>query len=106
MSIRRTRTRLLRRPLAAAALALAAGTTVTLVNPATAAAAPLGDAEKSILLVGITWEGFVHYPTDAGTLAWSDPVSVFATCTGWFASEEGHIVTAATAWIRWRARGP
>ncbi len=44
--------------------------------------------------MGITWEGFVQYPIDAGTLAWSDPVSVFATCTGWFASEEGHIVTA------------
>jgi hypothetical protein len=53
-----------------------------------------GDAEKSIVYVGIGWTGYVQFPTEDGGLAWSDPVEVAMNCTGWFASDEGHIVTA------------
>jgi serine protease Do len=71
-----------------------AGVAMTLLQPATAGAAELGDAEKSIVFIGITWEGYVEYPTADGGLLWSDKVTAQSNCTGWFASEEGHIVTA------------
>jgi serine protease Do len=59
-----------------------------------AAAGGPGNAEKSIVLVGIDWTGYVEYPTTDGQWLWSDAVEVQTSCTGWFASEEGHIVTA------------
>ena len=36
----------------------------------------------------------MQFPTEDGSWAWSEPVEVSSGCTGWFASEEGHIVTA------------
>ena len=48
------------------------------------------DIEKSIVLVGITWEGNVLWPEDQ---TWN-PATVTYLCTGWFVSSEGDIVTA------------
>lgn len=94
-----------RRPLTTAVLGTAAGLALLVSAPASAVAAPAapaspsatgepGDAEKSIVYVGIEWTGYVEYPTADGGWAWSDPIDVQSGCTGWFASEEGHIVTA------------
>jgi serine protease Do len=46
------------------------------------------------VLVGVSWEGYVLHPDATGAAVWSDPVSVMTGCTGWFAAEDGHIVTA------------
>ncbi|SMH42517.1 Trypsin-like peptidase domain-containing protein [Rathayibacter oskolensis] len=80
--------------LAAAALGLTA--TVGLATPAAAAdgAPALGAVEDSLVHVLTTYSGYVAYPTEEGGWEWSDQVSVSATCTGWFASAEGHIATA------------
>jgi hypothetical protein len=91
-----------RRPLTNAVIGTAAGVALLVGAPATASAAPTtapavgthGDAEKSIVFVGVEWTGYVEYPTDDGGWAWSEPVEVQSGCTGWFASDEGHIVTA------------
>lgn len=94
-----------RRTLTTSVLGTAAGLAVLLSAPATAIAAPVtptgattdagpGSAEKSIVYVGIDWTGYVQFPTEDGSWAWSEPVEVSSGCTGWFASEEGHIVTA------------
>ncbi|MFE6254514.1 trypsin-like peptidase domain-containing protein [Agromyces sp. NPDC057865] len=48
--------------------------------------------EKSILLVGTTYSGYVLVPYDDGN-EW-EPVEATSLCTGWFASPDGHIVTA------------
>ena len=53
-----------------------------------------GDMEKSIVYVGIDWTGYVEFPTEDGSWEWSDAVHVHMGCTGWFASDEGHVVTA------------
>jgi serine protease Do len=67
----------------------------TVLVPAPAAAGNnIGQAEKSILLLEIGWQGYVQYPNTSGALSWSDAVTATASCTGWFASPEGHIVTA------------
>ncbi len=55
-----------------------------------------GDAEKSIVLAGMLWDGYVQVPgtyTATGAPEWMQ-VQAFSFCTGWFASESGHIVTA------------
>ncbi|MGY1793197.1 serine protease [Geodermatophilus sp. SYSU D00525] len=94
-----------RRTLTSVVVGTAAGLTLLVAAPATASAAPAtpgtapaeagpGDAEKSLVYVGIDWTGYVEYPTDDGGWTWSDPVAVYSGCTGWFASDEGHIVTA------------
>ena len=83
-----------RRRVLAVLAGASAGLAMTLLQPGTAGAAELGDAEKSIVYVGITWEGYVEYPTADGGLVWSDKVTAQSSCTGWFASEQGHIVTA------------
>lgn len=55
----------------------------------------LAEIEKSLVVVSVTWAGYVQYPTEDGGLAWSDPaVQTSSLCTGWFASESGHVVTA------------
>ncbi len=94
-----------RRILATSVLGTAAGLAVLVAAPASASAAPAapaspsgiggpGDAEKSIVFVGVEWTGYVEFPTTDGGWAWSEPVEVQSGCTGWFASDEGHIVTA------------
>ena len=77
------------------AFALAIVSLLYVATPATAATSN-NDAslEKSIVLIGITWTGYVGYPTDDGDFVWSDEVTANTTCTGWFASTEGDIVTA------------
>ena len=88
-----------RRTVTTAVLGAAAGSAMLLASPGAALAGEsstggLPDAEKSLLLVGIEWTGYVEYPTTDGGWAWSDAVEVLGACTGWFASEEGHIMTA------------
>jgi hypothetical protein len=56
-------------------------------------AADQKDVEKSIVLIGTTWSGFVEYPAEGGGTDFAE-VSAQSFCTGWFASDEGHIVTA------------
>jgi hypothetical protein len=86
-----------------AVLGAAAGLALLVASPTAASAAPStpsadaggpGDAEKSIVFVRTEWTGYVEYPTTDGGWAWSEPVEVQGSCTGWFASDEGHIVTA------------
>lgn len=53
--------------------------------------------EASILLVGTTWSGYIYVPDYAsydGIGYWTDRIDAFSFCTGWFASTDGHIVTA------------
>ncbi len=54
----------------------------------------VGDAEKSVVLVRIEWEGCVQYPTRTSQWRGSAPIQVTSSCTGWFASEQGHVVAA------------
>lgn len=77
-----------------AALALTAG---MVTMPLPASAATHDEVESSILLVGTTWTGYIYVPAydDADGLGfWTDEIVAFSTCTGWFASDEGHIITA------------
>ncbi|WP_369137157.1 S1 family peptidase [Modestobacter versicolor] len=91
--------RTLHRSLVAAGLAAVAGAGVVASSgtalaggePATGSAAT--DLERSIVQIGTEWTGYVQYPTRTGPV-WSDAVHVEFSCTGWFASDEGHIVTA------------
>ena len=96
-----TRRALARRSITTAALGAAAGSAILFAVPGTALAAgsesatsSVGDAEKSVVLIGIEWEGYVQYPTRTGQWRWSAPIQVTSSCTGWFASDQGHIVTA------------
>ncbi|MGY1683832.1 trypsin-like peptidase domain-containing protein [Geodermatophilus sp. SYSU D01176] len=96
-----TRRALARRSITTVVLGAAAGSALLFAVPGTALAAgsesatsSVGDAEKSIVLIGIEWEGYVQYPTRTGQWRWSEPIQVTSSCTGWFASEQGHIVTA------------
>ena len=79
---------------AAALMTGIACTGMLLASPGTAAAQEVSDAEKSVVLVGVSWEGYVLHPDATGAFVWSQPVSVMSGCTGWFAAEDGHIVTA------------
>ncbi|SNS35270.1 Trypsin-like peptidase domain-containing protein [Geodermatophilus pulveris] len=83
----------------AAALGVAAGTLIV-AAPGTAlaaegpASASVGAAERSIVSLTVEWEGFVRYPTSSGQWRWSAPIALTGSCTGWFASGQGHVVTA------------
>jgi hypothetical protein len=61
--------------------------------PGTAAAASPADAEKSIVLLSQSWEGYVQYPVN-GVATWSKKITATTGCTGWFASDQGDIVAA------------
>ena len=82
------------RPTAAVLMTGIACTGVLLAGQGTAAAQEVSDAEKSVVLVGVSWQGYVLHPDATGAPVWSDPVSVMTGCTGWFAADDGHIVTA------------
>ena len=96
-----TRRALVRRSTTTAVLGAAVGSAILFTVPGTALAAgsttgtsSVGDAEESVVLIGTEWEGYVRYPTRTGQWRWSAPIQVTSSCTGWFASEQGHIVTA------------
>lgn len=83
------------RPRLAAVAALGA-LAAALFAPAVAAPAQAStttDAEKSIVYLDVTFEGTVKVPFTSGTETYT--ASVGAGCTGWFASQQAHIVTAA-----------
>ncbi|MBC7565169.1 trypsin-like peptidase domain-containing protein [Candidatus Saccharibacteria bacterium] len=76
------------------AFALVLALLFTTAAPASAATLD-SSLEKSILLIGMTWTGYVEYPNSDGGYTWTDPViEAHTTCTGWFASTTGDIVTA------------
>lgn len=97
-------------PLAAAcltALALsacsAAPTTPATSTPTNALATPstqaktLEEVERSIVLIQMAWSGYVLVPADvsaSGEAFWSERVTGYASCTGFFVSESGMIATA------------
>ncbi|HTH04880.1 MAG TPA: serine protease, partial [Ilumatobacteraceae bacterium] len=82
-----------RRPLAMCLVGLfAAATVLFAAAPAQAEETVEQSVEKSIVLVGVTYSGYVLVPYDDGD-EW-EPVEASALCTGWFASPAGHIVTA------------
>lgn len=61
--------------------------------PGTAGAASPADAEKSIVHLSQSWEGYVQYPVN-GVATWSKKITANTGCTGWFASDQGDIVAA------------
>lgn len=80
--------------LALGAMALTLGSGVAMAAPASASATTgLENIEDSLLHVYIEYSGYVGIPGDDG-VTWSDRVTVGFMCTGWFASDEGHIATA------------
>jgi hypothetical protein len=98
---------LTRRAARNALLSIVAGTTLFTASPAGAAptdpAAPTGsastgspqDAEKSLVFLQTYWQGYVEFPMDGEWYRSDDPVEIYTgQCSGWFASEQGHIVTA------------
>ena len=71
----------------------AAATVMSVAAPAQAAEETVEQQiEKSILLVGTTYSGYVLVPYEDGD-EWEE-VQASSLCTGWFASPNGHIVTA------------
>ncbi|WP_139346544.1 S1 family peptidase [Sinomonas mesophila] len=62
-------------------------------SPTPAHAASANDAEKSIVYLDLTFDGAVKVPFTSGTESYT--ASVAGGCTGWFASTQAHIVTAA-----------
>ena len=65
--------------------------------PLPASAASNAEVESSIVLIGTTWSGYIYIPDyifDDGVGVWTDEITASSFCTGWFASAEGHIVTA------------
>lgn len=78
----------------ATATALTLTGTLAFAGPATADdTARLSDIENLLVHVWTTYSGYVLYPTSDGW-EWSERVDVGASCTGWFASDEGHVATA------------
>ena len=79
-----------------AALALLAAGAVS-SPPTPAYAASNAEVESSIVYIVTEWTGFIYIPgyvfTD-GEGVWTDEVTTYSSCTGWFASAEGHIMTA------------
>lgn len=73
--------------------------TVATGLPAAAAQAPPGAEElnsriePAVVLLGVTWSGYVLYDTADGR-QWSDPLESSTTCTGFFVSTTGQIATA------------
>lgn len=78
---------------AAAALTTLAAALFAPVAAAPAHASSTTDAEKSVVYLDITFEGAVKLPFETGAETYT--ASVGAGCTGWFASTQAHIVTAA-----------
>jgi len=76
--------------LGATAFALTSG--LVLAAPASAST-ELEAVEDSLVHVYIEYSGYVGIP-DEGGVAWSDRITVGFRCTGWFASDQGHIATA------------
>ncbi|MFD8495696.1 trypsin-like peptidase domain-containing protein [Amycolatopsis sp. NPDC059657] len=75
--------------------------TALLVTPAYAAAQPNpgqeqvnATAEASTVQLAIKWEGFVNYHTDNGYVWTQKTVVAVASCSGFFVSTTGHLVTA------------
>lgn len=74
--------------------------TVSASAPAGADAAgtnTLAGLEKSLVILQTKWSGEINVPASASTDGvgfWTKPLSAFTTCTGWFASKTGQIVTA------------
>ncbi|GAB3348901.1 hypothetical protein GCM10027300_11500 [Modestobacter lapidis] len=90
-----------RRALATAVLGTVAGAVLLATPPSALAAEPTatagspGDAEKSLVYLQTFWQGYVEFPMDGEWYRSDEPVEVYAgQCSGWFASAEGHIVTA------------
>ncbi|MBV9721767.1 MAG: trypsin-like peptidase domain-containing protein [Mycobacterium sp.] len=57
----------------------------------------LAGLEKSLVILQTKWSGEILVPASAtsdGVAFWTKPLSAFSTCTGWFASKTGQIVTA------------
>ncbi|MCV7257431.1 trypsin-like peptidase domain-containing protein [Mycobacterium shimoidei] len=82
-----------------AASFLAAAGAVTGAPAATADdnKAGLGSLEKSIVFLQTQWAGSILVPPSAdaaGEGYWTKKLKYSVTCTGWYASEQAHIVTA------------
>lgn len=73
---------------------VAIAATVAFATPASAATDDLAGIEQSLVHVYTEYQGYILYPTADGDWVWSDLVTAGAMCTGWFASDEGHIATA------------
>lgn len=57
----------------------------------------LAGLEKSLVILQTKWTGEIFVPASAtsdGVAFWTKPLSAYTTCTGWFASKTGQIVTA------------
>ncbi len=57
----------------------------------------LAGLEKSLVILQTKWSGEIFVPPSAttdGVPFWTKQLSAFTTCTGWFASKTGQIVTA------------
>lgn len=71
-------------------------------TPEAASASPqssvaLEDVERSVVLIQMTWTGYVHVPanySNSGEAFWSDLVTAYTGCTGFFVSEDAMIATA------------
>lgn len=79
-------------------------TAVTTATPSTSSATPsvhtkvtLEVVERSIVLIQMAWSGYVFVPdryAESETGFWSDRVTAYASCTGFFVSKEAMIATA------------
>ncbi|WP_413248888.1 trypsin-like peptidase domain-containing protein [Sinomonas flava] len=79
-----------------AAFAALAALSLALFGPSAqspARAASASDAEKSVVYLYVQFDGEVKVPYNSGTETYTS--SIPAGCTGWFASSQAHIVTAA-----------
>lgn len=57
----------------------------------------LEQVERSIVLIQMTWTGYVLVPADysqSGETFWSELVTAYTSCTGFFVSEDAMIATA------------
>ena len=76
---------------------LLAGAAFVLGTPTASADTNLAGLEKSIVLLGTTWSGYIFVPPaydNVGQGFWTAEIQTFSTCTGWFAGTNGQIVTA------------
>lgn len=79
-------------------------TTVTSATPSMSTVTPsahsevtLEVVERSIVLIQMAWSGYVFVPdryAESGTGFWSDRVTGYASCTGFFVSKDAMIATA------------
>lgn len=82
---------------AASLLAAAGAVTGAPAAPADSNKDALGSLEKSIVFLQTQWTGSILVPPSAdaaGEGYWTKKLKYSVTCTGWYASEEAHIVTA------------